>query len=136
MSARRVDHVAPSGTREVRVVEDDPANARRQLFVEGLGELPQGSASLVAVEADVVTGDVLLGDTALPGSGNTHDQDDVRVVPRARRAAASPSRFAELAGKDVSVVVLEVELRCAGGGAGGLRSPGTRDRNHGGGELE
>src|SRR5215211_8018969 len=67
--ARRLDHVAARGAREVRVVEDHALRAGGERVVESGGHLPQRSAPLVAVEKEVAVGDVVLGDPRLAGAG-------------------------------------------------------------------
>ncbi len=136
MSARRLEHVASCGASEIRVVEDDLANARGQLFVECAGELPQGPSALVAVEAVVATSHVFLCDAALPSSRDAHDEDDLRVLRRAWPREKTRTSRAERAVESCPVVRLKLERRRACGGARGLRAPRAGDRNHRGGELQ
>src|SRR6266511_4636359 len=110
MPACRLDHVASRGAGEIRVVEDDPPHACRQRLVQCVGELTQRSSVLVAIETAIATGNVLLGNTALSGSGNAHDDDHVSVVGWAGSRGASRTRRAECPGEDRSLVVVEAEL--------------------------
>jgi hypothetical protein len=75
VSRRRLDHMASRRTSEVGVVEDDPLNARRQLVVELTGKVSQRASTLVAIEAEVAAGDVLLGQTTLSGPWDPHEED-------------------------------------------------------------
>ena len=87
--ARRVDDVAPRRAGDVRVVEHDPTLTRGQLRVERVGEVAQRARALVAVEAAVPAGDVLLGEAGLPRPGDAHHEHDVPVARR-RRSGARP----------------------------------------------
>jgi hypothetical protein len=132
MPRRGLDHMAPCRARQIRVVEHGPSNTRGQLLVELRGELAQGAAALVAVESDVASGGVLLGDAALPRSWNAHEEDDLPVLPRTPAVAASPAGPAEGAIQGCAVGRAQTELRGSCSGAGRLGAPGAGDRDHNG----
>ena len=92
MPAGDLDHLVPCRTREVRVVEHDPARAGDQLLVEGRGEVAQRPSAFVAVEPEVAPRRVVGRDAALPGAGNAHHEDDLGIAPRRRLRAAAPGR--------------------------------------------
>src|SRR5205807_10268187 len=115
-----------------RVVEDDLPDARRQRVVERAGELAQGASALVAVERVVAAGDVVLRDTALAGSRDAHDEDDLRGGLRA--AAAGPRRTRAV--KQCQIAFVQAELRGAGGGLRSLRASGAGDGDDHRRELE
>ena len=136
VAARGPDHVAPCAAREVRVVEDDPPGARRQLPVEGVGERAQGSTTLVAVEAEVPTGDVAPrrpGSFPLPGSPSRARRPRPRARVAGRGSAGEPSRT-----RGRSTRGLQRRggarrrgrrsARCPGGGRPGSRSRSARGR--------
>ena len=87
----RLDHVAARRAREVGVVEHDAPRAGRERLVERAGELAQRAAALVAVEAGVAARDEVLGDAALAGAGDAHDDARPPPPPRATRAASAPN---------------------------------------------
>jgi hypothetical protein len=136
MTVRRLDHVAASGARQVGVVEHDTPSSGRKLVLERLGKLAQRSSTLVAVEADVTSGDVLVGDPALPRSGDAHDDNHLRVIQRSRSFDPSRTRCAERASEGYAFTLIEVESRSAGRGTGGLRATRTGDRDHCRGHVE
>ena len=49
-------------------------------LVKGAGDLTQGTTALVAIESYVSSAHVLPGQTALPGSGDSHHQDYCGIV--------------------------------------------------------
>ena len=119
--ARRVDDVAPRRAGDVRVVEHDPTLTRGQLRVERVGEVAQRARALVAVEAAVPAGDVLLGEAA--------SSPPRRCPSRARRPRrASASRRARGRGRPSaarsSAASSRVAAREAETAVSGRRAPG------------
>ena len=101
-----------------------------ELGVERVGELAQRAAALVAVEADVAAGGVLVcdhGSCRLPGCPSR--------APRLRRrrggrlGSRPASAAAERASQDRRGAGVERERRGARSGAGRLRAPRARDRD-------
>ena len=90
MTTGHLQHLVPRRAREVRVVQHDAAGAASHLAVELVGEGAERAAALVAVEPDVATGDMLLRDRALPGAGDAHHENDLRVVTRASPRRDTP----------------------------------------------
>ena len=62
VAGTRLDDVAARGARQVRVVEDDFACSGSQRLVQRVGKLPERPAPRVAVEPEVATRHVVLGD--------------------------------------------------------------------------
>src|SRR5206468_9781587 len=120
MPGRRLDRIAPLGTREIRVVEDELANTGGQLLVERDGEVAQRPSALVAVEPDVAAGDVLLRDAALPRARDAHDEHDVGGAVGLRSFRPDRTRPTEREIEDLPVPRVEDESRRTGGGAGRL----------------
>ena len=113
-----------------------------ELLVERLREGTEGAASLVAVESEVAARDVLLGDAALAGAGDAHDDDHLGGAGRggvvasgtlcAPNAAESIARSASSSSSDAAAC--RGAARSPGGGhpeshdrRGELEEPGERD---------
>jgi hypothetical protein len=110
MPGRRLDDVAPGRAGEVRVVEDHPPHAQVKLLAQLLGQPAQRPPLLVAVETQVAAGDVLLGDTALPGSGNAHHEHHLPIVRRTRSLDRRRAPPAERTAESCSLAGIEPDL--------------------------
>ena len=128
MPSCRFEDIASRGARQVGVVEHDPLGARREGFVERFGELSQRPSALVSVQAQVSASGVLLGDAALPGSGDAHHDDDVGVRPRRRTAAVDDAR---LRAPRARCHRARASPRARRSGRPGAASAGDRDQRRG-----
>jgi hypothetical protein len=114
MPGRCLDRVASCSAGQPGVVEDDPRGAARELTVEGLGKVRQGTPTLVAVEPTIATGHEFVCATALPGARDAHEEDHVRVRSRAPSGRACRAKAAERSGEDLSITCFEVQPRGSG----------------------
>jgi hypothetical protein len=87
---------------------------------------------LVAIETEIASGDVLLGNAAFPGARDAHHENDVGVAVRQQSLETTRTSPTECAGEDCSIAGLKAEPRSGGCGAGGLRTAGARNRDDGG----
>ena len=99
--------------------------ARGERLVERVGELAQRPAALVAVEADVAARDVVLGEPALAGARDAHDEHDLAVAARAARARGrappnAPASAARSPSSSTSVAARAADERAVSG----RRAPG------------
>ena len=125
-----LDHSAPRGTCEVGVVEDDAPSPRRERLLERIGQIAQRPSAFVPVEADMALVAVLLGDAALPGSRDAHDEYDVTAGGPMRSRAGRRTCDAEASGDGVPFGGVEDQRRGACRRACRLRAPCAGDRDH------
>ena len=128
----RLDHVAARRSASDTCCRAPRAGARRQRGVERVGDLTQRAAALVAVEAHVAAGEVLLGARLLPAPGIP-----ITITTSASPAGAfgpgtrlpGPPNAASSATRSSCPSSSAAALR---GAAGGLGPPRARDRDRAG----